>query len=201
MAVVDLAFRVFGASLPVDHGYTLYSAINRIVPELHDAREIGVHPIRGRYAGDGFLHLTEFSRLILRLSHEGIPPFLKLAGKSLSIEDFRRDKRHSHRLRVGVPETRTLRPAPALYSHLTTIKGFLEDSTFVEGATRQLVALGITADIRLGERRTFRVRDKQVVGFAMTVAGLSPEASLRLQEVGIGGRRRMGCGIFLPKRA
>jgi hypothetical protein len=31
-------------------------------------------------------------------------------------------------------------------------------------------------------------------------SGLSAEDSLRLQEVGIGGRRHMGCGVFVPFR-
>lgn len=40
MPHVDLAFRVMGTTLPVDHGYALYSAINRLVPALHDARDV-----------------------------------------------------------------------------------------------------------------------------------------------------------------
>lgn len=31
MPLVDLAFRLMGTTLPVDHGYALYSAINRLV--------------------------------------------------------------------------------------------------------------------------------------------------------------------------
>lgn len=32
MPHVDPAFRVTGTTLPVDHGYALYCAINRLVP-------------------------------------------------------------------------------------------------------------------------------------------------------------------------
>lgn len=62
MPHVDLAFRVMGTTLPVDHGYALYAAINRLLPVLHAAREIGIHPIRGRYVGEGNLHLTPYRR-------------------------------------------------------------------------------------------------------------------------------------------
>jgi hypothetical protein len=58
MPHVDLAFRLVGTKLPVDHEYALYSAINRLIPELHDAKNIEVHPVRGRYSGDGNLLLT-----------------------------------------------------------------------------------------------------------------------------------------------
>ncbi|MBI1893417.1 MAG: type I-MYXAN CRISPR-associated protein Cas6/Cmx6 [Candidatus Rokubacteria bacterium] len=192
MPHVDLAFRVMGTTLPVDHGYALYSAINRLVPALHDARDIGVHPIRGRYVGEGNLHLTPFSRLVIRLPDDRIRPFLQLAGKTLDVDGYR--------LRVGVPETRALRPAATLYSRLVTIKGFMEPEAFLEAAGRQLQEMGVTADLRVGERRTLRVKDKQVVGFEVTALGLDAEDSVRLQEVGIGGRRRMGCGIFCGGR-
>lgn len=175
--------------LPVDHGYALYSAINRLVPALHDARDIGVHPIRGRYVGEGSLHLTSSSRLVIRLPDAQIRPFLKLAGKTLDVD--------GHRLRVGVSETRALHQAAMLYARLVTIKGFMEPEAFLEAARRQLQAMDVTADLCVGERRTFRVKDKQVVGFEVTALGLDAEDSVRLQEVGIGGRRRMGCGIFV----
>ena len=61
MPYVDLAFRLTGSKVPVDHGYALYSAINRIVPEIHEAKNIGVHPIRGTYSGNGELMLRESS--------------------------------------------------------------------------------------------------------------------------------------------
>jgi len=36
------------------------------------------------------------------------------------------------------------------------------------------------------------------VGYAVRVSGLSDEDSLKLQERGLGGKRRMGCGVFVP---
>lgn len=192
MPHVDLAFRLMGTKLPVDHGYALYSAINRLVPELHDAKGIGVHPIRGRYSGDGDLLLLPFSRLILRLPDGGIHPYLTLVGKTLDVD--------GHDLRVGVPEPRPLRPRAALYARLVTIKGFMDAEPFLEAANRQLHEIGATAELRVGERRTLRVKDKQVVGFEVAAIGLDAEDSVRLQEAGIGGRRHMGCGIFVPLR-
>jgi hypothetical protein len=47
----------------VDHGYALYSAISRVVPEIHEAKTIGVHPTRGAYSGNGELILRDSLRL------------------------------------------------------------------------------------------------------------------------------------------
>lgn len=192
MPYIDLAFHLIGTSVPVDHGYAVYAAISRIVPEIHDARTVGVQPIRGVYSGNGELHLTDFSRLILRTPDEQIRTYLKLAGKKLEVD--------GQTLRVGVPEVRTLRPVANLRARLVTIKGFLEEASFLEAAKRQLQSLEVNGDLQLGERRTFRVKDKQVVGYEVAVTGLTAEESLTLQERGLGGRRRMGCGVFVPMR-
>jgi CRISPR-associated protein Cas6 len=181
-----------GIRLPVDHGYALYSAVNRLVPSLHEAREVGVHPVRGRYTGGGFLHLSSSSRLIFRLPSDRVQPFLKLAGQVLDVD--------GHPFRIGVPEMRALRPATTLFSRLVTIKGFMESQAFLDAAQRQLQAIGVTAHLRPGERRTLRVKDKQVVGFEVTAIGVDAAGSLRLQEHGLGGRHHMGCGVFMPVR-
>lgn len=188
--IVELSFCLNGRAIPVDHGYALYAALNRLVPELHSAKGIGVQPIRGAYYGNGMLYLTGFSRLVLRLPDDQIWLYLKLAGKKLEVD--------GHPLRVGVSEVRALRPAPTLYSRLVTIKGFVEPETFLAAVKRQLQERVGTADLRLGERRTLRVKDKRVVGFETIAEGLNAENSLKLQDDGLGGRRRFGCGVFVP---
>ena len=190
MPYVDLAFRLNGTTIPVDHGYALYAALSRLAPEMHDARGLGIQPIRGVYGGDGKLHLNTSSRLVLRLPDEQIRTYLKVAGKKLEVD--------GHVLRVGVSDIWALRTSTALYSRLVTIKGFVEPDSFLAAASRQLQEIGGTADLHLRERRTLRIKDKQVVGFEMVVCKLTPQDSLKLQEVGLGGRRRFGCGVFVP---
>lgn len=190
MPSIDLAFRLTGSAVPVDHGYALYAALSRILPDIHTAKDIGVQPIRGIYSGNGTLHLADFSRLILRLPDEQIRAYLKLAGKRVELDE--------HRLSVGVPEVRTLRSVVRLRARLVTIKGFLQEDEFLAAVNRQLEQLDIKGQVHLGTRRTFRVRDKQVVGFEMGVTQLTAEESLTLQEQGLGGRRKMGCGVFVP---
>ena len=189
MPYVDLAFRLNGSTVPVDHGYALYAALSRIIPEIHQAKEIGVQPIRGIYTGNGRLHLSDSSRLVLRMPDEVIRIYLKLAGKRIEVE--------KHLVSVGVPEVRALLPVARLRSRLVTIKGFLVEKDFLEAIHRQLQDLEIACEAMLGQRRTFRVKEKQVVGFEVVVMGLTPENSIKLQERGLGGRRKLGCGVFV----
>lgn len=192
MPTIDLAFKLMGSRIAVDHGYALFAAVNRLVPALHDAQDIGLHPIRGRFDGNGCLVLSSASRLVIRVPDDRIREFLKLAGKTLEVD--------GNRFQVGVPEVRMLRPAAALFARLVTIKGFMEAEEFLDAAKRQLEAMGVTVALQIGERRTLRIKDKQVVGFELLASELDAEGSIKLQEVGIGGRRRMGCGVFVPVR-
>ena len=100
MPVIDLSFVLVGKTIPLDHGYSLFSAICRVVPGLHGDRRVGVHPIRGQQTAPGVLTLTDRSRLKVRLPSEEIAPYIALAGQSLDLE--------GHHLRVGIPQVDAL---------------------------------------------------------------------------------------------
>lgn len=213
MPYVDVHFNLQGKEIPADHGYHLLSSLSKIVPFLHDNPEIAVHPISGRLIGNRMLLITRNSRLIIRLPSEAISQILPLAGKDLNI--------NGSVLKVGVPSTRALIPSARLYSRLVVIKGFTEPETFLEAAQRQLSKMDVKGVPYLINqehikeanrernggthspylRRTLKIRDKEIVGFAMGVENLTAEESVLLQEKGIGGRRRFGCGVFIPYRS
>jgi len=203
MAMLDLAFPVLGDEIDSDHAYELYAALSRLIPSLHEAEiAIRVAPINGAYAGKRILKLdARRSHLRFRLPAEAIPQVLLLAGKSLSVG--------RHAIRLGVPNVSALVPSASVHAKIVTIKGFTEPAGFLEAVARQMDALAIRgkADIpthQIGphagqpRRRIVRIKDKKVVGFPLVVAELTAEESIRLQESGLGGRGKMGCGFFVP---
>jgi CRISPR-associated protein Cas6 len=196
--MIDLSFELEGDRIPLDYGYALFSALSRVVPKLHGDLRVGVHPIRGVRQEPRVLTLVAASRLRLRLPPEDLVSYIGLAGAKLDLEGFG--------LRVGIPRVESLVPAASLASRIVTIKGAQELDTFGVAVRRQLAEAGITAEPVLdGEattggpaRRVFRIKDRRLIGFSLRVVGLTAEESLRLQECGLGGRRRMGCGVFIP---
>lgn len=207
-AKVDLSFSVRGGPIAADHGYSLFAALCRQLPWLHGGEEVGVHPISGTLLGNRQMAVGSESRLVLRLPARSIADALPLTGKSLAIDGAS--------LIVGVPTVSPLVPAATLRSRLVTIRGFTDAPAFLDATVRQLADLGVQATPELlmrqagrsiqgasdrtagtGLRRTLRIRDREVVGFALQVSGLTAEESIRLQEAGLGGRRRFGCGIFV----
>ena len=206
---LDILFRVTGAEIPADHGYVLFSATSRILETeedrwMHGNAHIGLHTIRGARFGNGRRLLGPNARLGLRLPSNLLPRSLKLAGKSLDLDGCK--------LRVGVSKTRALVPAPALHCRIVTTRNGNDPARFDAEIARQSAALGICGKVfrapesagrgdgRDPSRRIVRVKGKRIVGYAVLATELTAEESILLQERGLGGRRRMGCGVFVPFR-
>jgi CRISPR-associated protein Cas6 len=194
--LLDLEFPVFSTSpIAVDHGYHLYAGLSRELAAVHSENGIGVHPIRGTQIGDRMLQLMPWSSVRIRTPQEKVGDLIALSGQSIQIND--------RKVRLGVPQVHALEPAAALRSRLVTIKGFQNTETFAEAVRRQLNALEVSEQVLLtvGKRRTIRIRDKEVVGFEVLLEALTAQESIAIQETGIGGRRHMGCGVFVPVHA
>ena len=221
--LIDLHFPVLGAEIPADHGYALYGAMSRLVPKLHTHEmPLRIGPIRGAYVGNGKLRLEpRGSRLCVRLQPDDLPTVLPLAGKSLDLDG------HAVRLGVPQVSTLAPAPMlfartvvikasspkadPAVKSSRDRekTKRYQEPAEFLAAIRRELERQGIGAEAdlplyetgpRAGQpcRHVVRIHGKKIVGFSVIIQGLTGEESLTLQEQGLGGRSKMGCGFFVP---
>jgi hypothetical protein len=110
----------------------------------------------------------------------------------------------------AVPCKRSVRRHPELATRLD-MPPEEQPARFLEMAGRRLKELGIGAEpgiprnekgARAGEprRRIVHIKGKKIVGYPLIVQGLTADESIQLQEVGLGGRTRIGCGFFVPYR-
>ena len=187
---IDLRFHVMGETLDVDHGYFLFCAVSKVLPFFHDANNVGMSTVRGKYIGDGLLRIAPFSSLAFRLPVNEVAAYINLAGRTIEVG--------GQTLKIGVPSSHSLVPATALYAHLVTTRNGQDSYRFEQEIKRQLNSLGCDGNIVIGKRRTFGVHGRQIVGYSVLVSELQAEESITLQENGLGGRRKMGCGFFLP---
>jgi CRISPR-associated protein Cas6 len=200
MTIVELQFPVLGRELPEDNGYALYAAVSRTLDD-HLPDDVAVASIGGPLLGDWKVRVTPETRLRIRAPAERIGELLPLAGKFLDVD--------GHEIRLGVPRVQALEAAPNLCARLVTIKGFTEPELFLGAVRRKLDELQVSGEAAIPpipygsrqgapQRRIVTVKGRAIVGFALTVRGLTDAESLTLQERGLGGRRHMGCGIFSP---
>jgi CRISPR-associated protein Cas6 len=195
----DYLFPVEGQSIGVDHAHPLYGGISQIIPEFHDYNSIGIFGINGKLSGvySKRLNIGAESVLRVRIPLDLSRSIYKLAGKTLHI--------HQDKIYLGIPELELIVPSQILEARIVTIKGFQDASTFETAAQDHLDRLEIVGKIQVLRKsggqpkcRTVKIHQKKVVGFAVRVEGLSHRDSLILQHQGLGGRRKLGCGLFAP---
>lgn len=190
---IELSFPAMGQTpVPADHGYALLGAVTQLVPTVHGGNGFALAPIAGRQVGGRKMALTRSSRLIVRTAVDRVGEFLPLAGQQITLA--------GRAITLGVPTVQQLEPASTLRARLVTIKGFFEPISFTEAVQRQLDKLEISdAKISVGRQRTIRVKQNEILGFETTLSDLDDESSLKVLSSGIGGRRHMGCGVFVPR--
>ncbi len=198
--IVDCTLEVKGECIHLDHAYELFSALCRKQIALHDpSLKIGIFGINGSpdRKNKAILHLSDKSRLRMRLPIQNIGIVYRLEGQSLIVG--------SSELQLGEVNINLLDPVPSLTARLIVIKNATEPDLFIASCQRQIDELNIQGQIALDDRsngqakyKTIKVRGFTVMGFGLTVTHLNPVDSLILQQEGLGGKRKMGCGMFVP---
>jgi len=202
--IINLVFPITkGKELAADHNYHLHAALSKQFPIFNQLEGLAINTISGIPDKQGKIALTPSSKLYLRLPVEAIQQIYPLAGQKLQIGE--------HSIQLGNPELQPLEPITTLKARLVTIKGYTEMDAFLEATKRQLNALGIKANVGIcandqGEpkRLTLKInkanvkRSYTIVGFSVVVSDLTIDDSIKLQVHGLGGKRRLGCGVFYP---
>lgn len=201
--VVDLAYRIGCPTIPLDHAHSLSSALLKILPWLAEEEHAGVHLIHGAASGNGWfrpedtenelLHLSRRTRMRLRIPRNRLEDAQALTGQTLDIE--------GHPLEVGKSDVFLLSCQPTLFSRYVITREDLDETQFLEEAARQLKLLAIPGRKMLGGiAHTMNFPDGPVFSRSLMVADLEPEQSIRLQQVGLGEGRTIGCGLFLAHK-
>jgi CRISPR-associated protein Cas6 len=213
----DVVFPLEGEALPLDHGYPLFGAIARLVPAIHREPRWGIHPVRGEAQPRGPLRLTDRATLSIRVPNAAIGQLMPLAGARLEVD--------GHHVQLGAPRVWPLRPTAALQARLVVVASVVDVDAdeaqqrqqMLDSMRRKLARMPLEMDaerieVTIGRRHVLRIggaRERQrragavvdrdiIVGFQVALTGLEATASLVVQSEGLGGRRHMGCGLFVP---
>ncbi len=190
---VDVAFALKGGTIPADHGWRLFRLLAERLDWLEAETRAGVHPIRGARSGSGAaeLYVGGRGRLMLRLPGDRAGQASALSGSRLDLGDG---------IELGAAQLRPLFAHVTLYSPFVSV-GADEESAFQRALGGELQQAGIDCKVICGRARRARADGREISGFSVMLHALSPEHSLRMQEAGLGGQRKLGCGIFVPHRS
>lgn len=200
---IDLLFAIECRELPVDHAYNLSRAIREVLPWLEGEKQAAIHTIyvagsqngweRPAHDGDQLLILSRRTKLTLRVPRERLDDAVHLTGRELDIGGFR--------LKVGQSKTRALSKQGTIFSRYVVCRPGEDEHGFLQRVAKRLADMDMRIKKALCGRETaLRTPDGPVHTRSLLLANLSSEHAIRLQSLGLGPHRLMGCGIFLPHK-
>lgn len=203
--VLDMSFKLIGRHIPVDHAFALSQAVQHALPWFHEEPAAGLHLIHVAASGNGWmrpeggdedalLHISRRTRLTLRLPKARVRDAQRLVGMRLDVG--------GHQVEVGEFTTKPLSALTTVFARYVQTEGQATEEAFLTAVVAKLRdELDIEArKVMCGRTTFFRGPDGPVETRSVMIADIDPEASVRLQERGLGPGRKLGCGLFIPHK-
>lgn len=203
--IVDVLFPVTCRRLPVDHAYALSAALRQAAPWIaEDASGVAVHAIhvagsqngweRPDHGTDRHLILSRRTKLTIRVPRKHLDALLgDLEGETLDVAGCP--------LTIGPGKTRRLSKETTLFSRYVAAVADDTEAGFLDWAVQALGDQGIRVRKALcGKMTLLTTPNGMLCTRSLMLSDLSLEASIRLQQQGLGPHRGMGCGIFIPHK-
>lgn len=192
-AITEVHFELQGSLLPRDHGYPLFLELSRLLPWLADETLAAVHHINGAETGkDDLLILNRRAKLVIRIPLHREADLAILSSETIAIGDYK--------LTIGKGKTKPLTRHSPLYAHCVTT-GSMDEEGFASDIIRILDELKITCRFICGRRQSITTADGLAYGYSLLLHELPVEQSILVQQRGMGGNRKIGCGIFIPHKS
>ena len=202
--IVDVVFSIGCKRLPVDHAYALSNAVKRALPWIADEPGVGVHTVhvagsqngweRPEHGSDQHLIVSRRTKLTIRAPKERMDELREdLRGKTLDVAGCP--------LTVGDGKIRPLSKETTIFArYVATLPEDSEDS-FLASMAVALRKMDISVRKALCGKSTHLCTPAGTIHTrSLMLADLSPEESVRLQQLGLGPHRDLGCGIFIPHK-
>jgi CRISPR-associated protein Cas6 len=189
-SMVDVAFALEGDTLPRDHRRALAAALEAALPWLAASEGAGIHRLNLSAGGGPLALLSRRTRLTLRVPRERADDSRALTGTEVSLG--------GGRLRLREAQVRELLPWGTLYAHFVAADD-VDENRFLDAVAAELDALGVPCRTICGRRQ--ELESGALQGFSLMLDGLTRAGSLRVLDRGIGGHRRLGCGLFVPHKS
>jgi CRISPR-associated protein Cas6 len=191
-AVTDVHFELRGTRIPMDHGFALFNELARLLPWLVHEELAGIHPVHGADSGSGHLILNHRTKLVVRIPAEKVGDLLGIEGQIIDVA--------GNTLTIGSGKAKPLPRHTPLYAHLVTT-GSTDERDFANDVMRLLDELDIETRFICGKKQILTTADGVISGHSLMLHGLPVEHAIQVQQLGLGGNRKLGCGIFIPHKS
>jgi CRISPR-associated protein Cas6 len=202
--VLDLSFAIQCKQLPLDHAWVLSQAIHAALPWFGDEATAGIHTIHVAESGNGwerpdnpanqYLLPSRRTRMTLRIPKHRLQDAQRLSGQTLNLDGFP--------LGVGIAKEKPLTNSSVIFARYVLSDAGEEEPDFLHRMAQEIRS---TADFKVkkmmcGKSYTIHTPEGHLHTRHLMIADLDNDPSIKLQQIGLGDGRKLGCGLFMPHK-
>lgn len=201
--VQDLLFHIKCKSLPLDHGFVLSEQIVKHLPWLREEPQAAIHQIHVAESANGWMRpedpenevlcVSRRTKMTIRLPSSRHEDAQSLIGQTLDIA--------GHPLTVGEFTCKNLSKMTTIFARYVDTQGIEDENLFLESMAQQLLEKEIKIKRMMSGRLMTHHTDRgPILTRKLMVSDLDVKQSLLLQKQGLGDKKLLGIGIFLPHK-
>jgi CRISPR-associated protein Cas6 len=202
--VLDVSFAIQCKQLPLDHAWDLSQAVQQALPWFAEEVVAGVHPIHVAESGNGwerpddpnnqFLLPSRRTRLFLRIPKNRIAATQALSGKTLDVGGYAVSLRDM--------KEKPLTHTSVIFARYVLSSAEEDENSFLRRMVDEMKRI---TDFKVkkmlcGKSHTLHTPQGTQHTRHLMIADLDNDPSVRLQQYGLGGGRKFGCGLFMPHK-
>jgi len=203
--VIDLVFSIKCKTLPLNHAWALSREILKYLPWIEEDPIAGIHQIHVAESNNGWmrpdddeenalLYPSRRTKMTLRIPIEQLAATEELCGATLNIE--------GHSLRVGSAKKKVFTNTSVISSRY--ILGDINESED-DFLSRAAIELKNKINFKVkkmlcGKTHSIKTPNGILATRSLMIADLDSETSIKIQQLGLGNKRELGCGLFLPHK-
>jgi len=202
--VIDLSFAIQCKTLPLDHAWALSREIIKHLPWMDNHTIAGIHQIHVAESNNGWLRPDEDdnallypsrrTKMTLRIPTEKQLEANSLTGMVLNI--------NGHPIEIRNAKKKVFTNAGVLFSRYVLSNDKEDENSFlsrmaseIENKTNHKVK-----KMLCGKSHIIKTPDGILNTKHLMIADLDNDTSIKIQQLGLGEGKHLGCGIFLPHK-
>ena len=203
--VIDLVFSIKCKTLPLNHAWALSREILKYLPWIENDPIAGIHQIHVAESNNGWmrpdddeenalLYPSRRTKMTLRIPSDQLIATEALCGVTLNLD--------GHALLIGSAKKKIFTNTSVISSRY--ILGNLNESED-DFLSRAALELKDKTNFKVkkmlcGKTHSIKTPDGILTTRSLMIADLDSETSIKIQQLGLGNKRELGCGLFLPHK-
>lgn len=204
--VIDMVFAIQSKTLPLNHAWPLSREIIKYLPWMSENSIAGIHQIHVAESNNGWmrpeddeegavLYPSKRTKLTIRIPLEKFDDASNMIGQTLDI--------NGHKLVVGKAKKKVFTNAGVLFARYVVSEQNEDENAFltrIAGEIKTKTGFKVKKMLCGKSHNIFTPEDKLHTKHLM-IADLDNNTSIKIQQLGLGSSRELGCGLFLPHKS